>query len=434
MSSEQASRHDAHSLLTAAAGVILGFALNLVTARSLGPAGKGLLDLANASAGLFTLALGFSLNAGLTRHIAASGLAPSGLARRLWVWALVAGVITSAVLLPHPSAAAGLGLLPSGDIKFWGVFIAVSVTLNIAIATLRGIAVGCGRLVAANRLEVGIKALWLGAFLFMLACGGGLYAHDFAAVALFLLAMFALGMGFVQRGPTRPEPDALGAIIRATLPLHGANIFYFLNQRADVFFLQATHGTTEVGLYALAVNLAQTILLLSYALGVPLLPAVAAASDPRQAAEIAAAACRRFVFLSGCASILAGALAIPLLPVIFGRDFAASISPLLILLPGMIAYGLGNILVSYFAGVGRNSINLAVSSLGLVLTVAGNLALTRAYGATGAALASLLAYLGIAVVSLLAFSRRTGLPVRRLIVPDGNTLRSSMRMLAHLRP
>jgi O-antigen/teichoic acid export membrane protein len=434
MSSEQASRHDAHALFTTAAAAMLGFALNLIVARALGPSGKGVLDLAGASAGLFGLVLSLSLNVGLTRQIAATGHAPAGLSRSLWLWALLCGFLASTTLLLWPGAATRLGLLPIADQSLWIFFIGVSTALGIAASSLRGIVIGRGALITANRIDLIIKCLLLGTYLFVAFALASPSARHFALAALPAIALLPILLHFAQRGPVRAEPGAMRAIILATLPLHGANILHFLNQRADLFFIQAFHGSSEVGLYALAVSLAQTILLLSSALAIPLLPQVAAATDQHQAAEAAAAACRRYVFIGSSAATLLGAAAPWMLPLVFGRDFGGSLLPLLFLLPGILAFGLTNLLVSYFAGINQNLINLRISMLGLVLTVLGNFMLTRSLGATGAALASTLAYGGMAVASLIVFSRRTRISALRLLAPDQETFRSSARMLAHLRP
>jgi len=434
MPTEKATRHDAHSLLTIAAGVILGFALNLITARALGPSGKGLLDLVGASSALFTLALGFSLNAGLTQYVAAKNYAPAGLVIKLWLWALLAGAGVATALTCAPVFARRLGLLPETDSFLWTVFIASSTTLGIAAASLRGIAIGRGGLITANRIDVGIKFALLAAYVCAILSLNRVNAVTLAIVALPVLAVLPLLLQRAQNGPVHADHNALRSIIAATMALHGANILHFLNQRADLFFVHACHGSAEVGIYALSVSLAQTILFLSSALAIPLLPQVAAAADAGQAAQAAIQACRRFVLLGGAGALFLGVVSPWIVPFVFGRDFADSLVPLLILLPGMIAFGLTNLLVSYFAGMRKNRINLRVALCGLVVTVAGNLTLTPSLGALGAAWVSTLSYGGMAFVSLWVFARSARCSIHTILMPDRETLSSCMRMLAQLRP
>lgn len=434
MPSTQASRQDAHSLLTAATAAILGLALNLVAARALGPAGKGVLDLAGASAGLFTLILSFSLNAGITQQVSAAGHAPAGLSRSIWLWSLLAGLGVGVCLLLMPTQALRIGLLPPENTEFWALFIAACTAFGLAAGALRGVVIGRGALVTANRIDLSIKLLLLVGYVIATVTLARSTGVNFALAALPAIALLPVLLHFAQRGPVRSEPRALRSILIITLPLHGANILHFLNQRADLFFVQAYHGPAEVGLYALAVSLAQTVLFLSSALAIPLLPQIAAATIPREAEEAAAAACRRFVLLGGSGALVLAAAAFWVVPAVFGRAFSTSLVPLFFLLPGMIAFGLTNLLISYFAGTKQNKVNLRVSILGLLLTVAGNLTLTRSLGAPGAALVSSLAYTGMAAASIHVFTRSTGVSVRRVLTPDRATVRSAIQMLAHIRP
>jgi O-antigen/teichoic acid export membrane protein len=96
-----------------------------------------------------------------------------------------------------------------------------------------------------------------------------------------------------------------------------------------------------------------------------------------------------------------------LLPLVFGRAFGASMVPLLILLPGVVAFGFVNILISYFAGIGRGSLNFVISVISVIVTLAGNAWLTPRLGAIGAALVSTVAYGLAAVLSAFSFRRGT---------------------------
>src|SRR6185503_9003769 len=99
-----------------------------------------------------------------------------------------------------------------------------------------------------------------------------------AAVAVFAFAVFLRLPSPASRPPS--SSHFWSALLAVSLPMHGNNILQFINQRADVFFVQAWHGSGEVGRYALAVSLAQIVLLIASALAQPLLPRVSAARSP----------------------------------------------------------------------------------------------------------------------------------------------------------
>lgn len=431
MAAPTLERQGAHTLLTTAASVLIGLTLSVLVSRTLGPEGKGMLDVASASIGLFTLVLGGSLNSALAYRLASLPTRPKGLVLRLGAWGLAAGFATAVVLGASPRLSSQLGLLPGSDPLFWLTFIGVSAGFGVWAAGLRGMLIGRHRLIAANRIDLAIKAGLLAAYL---ALAGGALASPraFALVGLGSAALLAVLLLLAQREPSDPAPGLWRALFATALPVHGTNILHFLNQRADIFFLQASQGAREVGLYALAVSLAQCLLLASSALAQPLLPRLAQAS-PAEAAEIAARLCRLFLTLAVPGAVGLAALGWWAVPAVFGRDFAASLPSLALLLPGVIAFGLTNILISYFVGVDRARLNVAISLGALTATLAGNLTLTPAYGAVGAAGASLLAYGVSGLVSLLAFARISGLPIARALLPDGADLQAAFGLVRALR-
>ncbi len=235
------------------------------------------------------------------------------------------------------------------------------------------------------------------------------------------------------RGPVAPAAAFWPVLLATALPVHATNILHFINQRADVFFVQAFHGVTEVGLYTLAVSLAQIVLLVSSALAQPLLPQVSAAASPGDAAAAAARLCRQFVALGLVAGVALAVGAKWLVPLVFGRDFSRSLPALLVLLPGMLAFGLTNLLISYFVGVGRSGLNLWISLATLAVTVAGNAWLTRRFGALGAAVTSTLAYGVAGLLSVTGFARHSGLSVLAAVQPTGADWRAIGTMLGRFR-
>lgn len=422
-----------HALLTAGVSVTLGLILSIVVARTLGPSGKGTLDVVSASAALFTLVLGGSLNVALTHHVAGRGAMPAGITRRLALWSAGAAALCWGALAFWPEGAQRLGFTPDGNHFFWVSIITLLVGFGVWSAGLRGVLIGRHALITANRIDVAIKALLLAGYgvLALLALAR---PSTFAWVAVGTAVLLTAALAWALRGPKESAPSPWPTLLGIALPVHGNNIVQFLNQRADVFFVQAFHGAGEVGIYALAVSLAQIVLVLSSALAQPLLPQVSSAPSPQIAAAATADVCRQFITLGLLASVCLTLGGSALLSVVFGRDFSASLPLLLILLPGMIAFGLMNILTAFFVGIGRSRINLAISLLALAVTVAGNFTLTRSLGARGAAITTTIAYALGGVISLVLFVRRGGIPLRQAVVPLAADWRGAFFLVARFRP
>jgi O-antigen/teichoic acid export membrane protein len=432
MSNAQNAKQGAQTLSSIVLSVALGFAIQIISARSLGAAGKGMLDLAGASSGLFTLLLGGSLQVVLAHLVAQYQATPKGFVGYFTLWSVITGGGVALLLGSAPDFIRRIGLLPEGESSFWIGYIATMTMLGIWSIGLRGILRGQHAIILLNRLDVGCKLILLTGFFLMSASGTAsvpFFAYLSLAVALALPACQCLALS----GPSIPIAGLGRTLFRLSIPVHGTNILAFLNQRADLFFLQAYFGAHEVAVYAIAVSIAQLVLTLSSIMALPLLPSVSAAPDLQQAADDTARSCRIYLVmaLAACAGL---ALTMPLLiGLIFGKDFIPASTLILLLLPGMVAIGLSNIMDSFFIGSGRSRSALKVSMVALLATIAGNLTLTAWLGATGAAVAASAAYLLAGSYAACLFTRQTNRKLESLILPTRADLQAAKHMIAAAR-
>lgn len=438
LAASELENQGAHTLIFSALSVGLGFALSVLITRVYGPGGKGVLDLTAATAGLFSLVLGCSANTGAT-HISAQqrGLSEKLLLPLLGLGAF-AGILTWSALRLGTAEAEHLGLLPAVDAGFWARYIALAVMVSVWSGVLRGSVVGLEGLVFINRTEAVTRLLYVLALL-ALILGARVETRilrpgHFAVASLVIAAVFVAVYFWRLLPRLLAGPAPWSALFAFSLPVHATNVLHFLNHRADVFFLSAVRGTDEVGIYTLAVSFSQLILLVSSAFAQPLLPQVSAGTDPAAIALTAARICRLYLALSTVAAVLLALAVPPLLPLVFGRAFGGSTLPLLILLPGVVAFGLVNILISYFAGSGRGSLNFGISVVSVIVTLGGNAWLAPKLGAIGAALVSSASYGLAAALSGCFFVRCTGLSAARSFLPRGSDWRAASAAVRRVQP
>jgi O-antigen/teichoic acid export membrane protein len=213
-------------------------------------------------------------------------------------------------------------------------------------------------------------------------------------------------------------PSGLAEVIKYAFPCYLGNFVQFLNYRLDVFLVNYFSGRDAVGLYTLAVSLGQMIWLVSRAAATVLLPNVAALQEAAAANANRTAQITRVALGLSLTSALGLALfAAPLVPLIFGAAFRPSVTPLLWLLPGIVAFSVANVIASYFAGIGKPRLNFYVALAGLAVTVLFDLLLIPALGIAGAAIASTLSYSASTAVIIWLFARESSLPVQRVLVP-----------------
>jgi O-antigen/teichoic acid export membrane protein len=96
------------------------------------------------------------------------------------------------------------------------------------------------------------------------------------------------------------------------------------------------------------------------------------------------------------------------LPAVFGDEFDDSVRPLWLLLPGTVALAGSKVLTSYIFSRGRPLVNTVITTLALVVTIAADVALIPAFGASGAAAASSMAYGAHLCAALVAYQRISG--------------------------
>jgi len=92
---------------------------------------------------------------------------------------------------------------------------------------------------------------------------------------------------------------------------------------------------------------------------------------------------------------------------LFSEKFALATEPLMWLLPGAVILGIANVLGPYLASIGRPEVNLYNACAATLTTVVLDIVLIPKFGINGAAIASSVAYILFAALTLLSFSTIT---------------------------
>ncbi len=377
--------------LTGAVGGIL-------TARLLGPAGKG------AYAVLFTLGLivGSVAAAGLefwvAREIARGGpwdrvrsVVRSHLALMTLVLVLLGALLgTLAVGAGVASAGEVVGVVALAVGTGWFV---VLVAIPLGLQQMRGYAVG--HLAASVVYLAGVVAL---------------IVFDEAVVALVLGAAALgrwVGVGLVysrhRLGRARYW-DGYRKALRFALPAGLGTLFELATYRVDILVLAALSTTTDVGLYSVAVAYSEVLWLIPNAVSHVLVPHAAETPDPQSTARVT----RTSVLVTAATGALLALIGSWLLPLLFGDDFsdAASAVPFLVL--AAVLLSLWKLITAYLVAVGRSSAKATTAMTGAVLMLGMDFVLIPRMGIVGAAAASALGYLVAAGHAIVLFNHASG--------------------------
>ena len=377
----------------------LAFGLRIVLARGLGDEGLGTYALfflaVIVAGGIVNLGVGlgniFFLNKGTYSYRVLLANSLSVLAvTSVVAWVLIAayGLIaepeflvsgrTFWLYMPALPAVVGYVLLTSflhGSSRF------VALTAVAAAQGLSGLLMVAG-LYAADALDVfGALAAWAGSFLLA----------DIMALAVIGVRNVKLG------GVIRPQWDALRAQVRYGAQGQIANLAQLFNYRLDQFLVAAFVSRAAVGHYTVAVGLGESVWWISSAVAMVLLPRLTQ-MDSKRAQEMTPLLSRNTLLVSiGAAAALMVASPI-LIRILFGSDFTPATTPLLLLMPGVVAASAGRVLGSYLFSQGRVIYNTYATFIALGVTLALDIVLIPTLEIEGAAIASSVAY----VVSLAA--------------------------------
>lgn len=364
-----------------AAAAVVG----LVSARWLGPDGRGELVLALAVASL----LGPLAAVGVDSFIASrSRLEPEALQASLAAVGLrVARWGGTALAAGTVAYGASLGL-PVGVVVLGAAVALVRPTLAVlqAITTAHDRVASLGRVLAVSAVSQLIAVLALSL--------GGATVGDFVAASLVGLVVGCILLVRITGWPVAARRPVLDAACRRRVRRFGGKVvlgdaLQTANYRLDVFVLAAFVPVSDVGVYAVAVTVVEILWQLPHALSRSLLPRISAGELHRAGVvRLSSVLAAGLVVVSAAGLALASWLTVPVL----GGGYAAVPALLAILLPGVVAVGATKPLAAWTLSQGHPERNLRASGLGFAVVVVGDLLLIPRFGLAGAALASTLAY------------------------------------------
>lgn len=370
------------------------FLVFLLVARALGPTGQGVFALALASATTAGMLLTLGLDTATTYHI---GRSPGDTGRLLGN-ALAFGAAVTVLL----AALAGPLILLTG--AWWPPALTL-VAAAVAAAHLSSVLLS-GCLVGQRDffgLFAGSALRYLGAIPPLLWLGDAVTATK---ALLVWLGMAVLQDAFLMVRAFTNDPCRLG-LSRALLVRQLSfglrtqmdRLANVLTYRLDLFLVGGMLGAGPAGLYSVAQQGAEALLLIPRGAGQVVL--AEKSRGGRGSGEVRPI----FVLTLGSVVVLASVLAAAapwLIPLLFSDAFEASVPALRLLLLGVVLMTVGILAASHLIGTGRPGTSAFGGTVALVVTGALDLLLIPRWGIMGAATASVVAYGAYAAVTTLA--------------------------------
>lgn len=404
---------------------LLSLLASVILARALGPAGRGLYSLALLGPSLVVLMANLGVSNALTYHLARGTFSVDQLIAQVLALALILGV-TATVGLLVVVAVFGRALLPGVPLNLVEIA-AASVPLGLFFYFCLSFNQGLERFGAFNSLYV-INAVALVVFLVPLLVERGNVTIAVIAWSASWVPTGAAGLVFLARRGRlnlRAVPAVSRSLLRFGMVGYLSFLSYYLTIRLDTFLVNIFSSPTQVGFYAVAVSLSETIWYISTAASTVLAPRVAAGDSSES--DVATGRVSRVVVATSILAAVVLAAAAPLVVrILFGSAFQPSVLGVWLLLPGIVALGSARVLSGYLLGRNRQDVDLVASAASVIATVAFDLLLIPRYGFIGAAVASSIAYGVALVIDLRWVVRHSSMSVKDLLVPT----RQDLKLLA----
>ncbi|MEX0989843.1 MAG: polysaccharide biosynthesis C-terminal domain-containing protein [Actinomycetota bacterium] len=395
-------------------GAATGFVASILFARTLGPVGRGLYALPVATLTIAVVLGRVGLENGQVymarRNHKLDELWGNGTYAASGIGLASAGVMIAAHAI--------WGTQLFGDVPMsWILLVAIQVPIVLASLFWGGV------LQLAGKVAGFVASYSVGSVVQMCLAVGLVLAGELTPFRVLILMLVAnltvfIGVLFVSLranvASLRFRSASLSAALVFGLKSHFGLVALVLLLSVDQLIVRAIEGFRALGLYALAVSLAQLIWLLTDPLAATVL-SHQVRSPHRGHVRLGLAVTRMSLLLGAMVALLGAVLAPFAIPLVFGTEFRGAIAPFQLLLPGVVVLAIQRTLMGVLVMEGRAWFLSGLSVLALAVNIGLNFALIPLIGISGASIASSACYVALALGFSASILRDEGLPWSNLI-------------------
>lgn len=416
------------SFWTNIALLAIGIVTGIVSARMLGPEGRG--QLAEVMFwGAFVAQLGgFSLPSAANIEAARSGMNPR-LSSSVVALALAYSVLSLAIFWLF------LTLGRVTDVSWLVLTYAIAfVPANIVSQSLLSIDSGMQRFGLFNFLRLVPQSLYLVLMLMLTMVGlASAASFAFAALAGSVLVALVRAVGAWKAILTFPERSTLTRLVVTGAQFYATTILTLLRESGDRLVILAMLDPTALGLYAVAITIAgSAIQTVAGATTTILLPKVVAATDKATQARQVATATSASLFIAALLNGAVAAVSPILIPRLFGADFSGAVPVAVVLCLGQTFRTAADILAWGLRGLDDWKAMPTTAGVALVVFFPLGALLAEPYGPTGIALALAAGNFACLVFVLFRACQKTELEPTAFLIPP-RWLFSPAMIFARLR-
>jgi len=379
----------------------LGAVAAIAAARGLGTHGRALLALMMAVPVLCTVVGVLGLDNANARFAGRSHSAFRQVVRRSVVFAAIAGSVfgggwwVCGLIWP----VVRFGINPR-----LALLSAAVCPVCLLVTLLSTAEIGRDHIAAYNVIMTVTTAVYVAGVVVLFATGTLTVARCFL---VFTVSQLIALVAFLKLATGRVHPDGeqvshreyRSYAFRAYLP----NLVQYGMLRMDIPLIQVLAGTTAVAMYAVALPVAEILMLIPTAAALVIFPRVTAGAVDMAAARRIG----RTALVASAAFAAVTALAAPVLvPAVYGTEYHNSVAVVWCMLPGLVLFSAVRVRQAYLAATDQLKQAIMATAVAAAACLLCLVALAPRFGAAGAGLADSAGYLAFAVVLVAATRRR----------------------------
>lgn len=393
--------------------IAFGLGASIVISRTLGPTGRGIYGLIMTLIMLVTTFGTFGINTANTYFISKEQRYARLLGKRSLIVGFIGGIISTTIVLI-------LNLIK--PTVFQGMsFSLLILTMIIVLFYLWGRFfsqgyLGRNNIIAFNLFTFAERFIFfISAVVMLLLFNGSI--DQYVSVVMILLALFVGGYiwHYFKSSASDQPPDQLPfweSLLYGIKP-YTAALFTMLTLRSGLFFINSMMDTEATGLFAVAQQMSEVLIIFPSVVGSVLFPRVASDNSTHLTAQVIRTTALVFVpVFIGIAFF-----AEPLIVLLFGPEFKDAATALLILLPGTYLLGLEVIIAGDISGRGYPWPASLIWILVVAINFSGYMILIPKFGINGAALSLSISYLVIFIFMTFYLKRLTSLKFSQMFIP-----------------
>jgi O-antigen/teichoic acid export membrane protein/O-antigen ligase len=406
------------------AASFLGFGAGVIAARELGTHGRAQLALLIALPAIFSVVGVLGLDNANARFAGRSHSAFRQIIRRSVTFSAAAGTAMAAAWWFAGSMWPAVRLGLDGRLALMS---AALCPVSLLLTLLGTAEIGRGRVAVYNLVMTVTSVAYFAGVVLLLILGQVTVVGCFAACAASQLLGAVL---LLMLATTKVHPDGERVALRRyssyAFRVYLPNLAQYGMLRMDVPIIQILAGTTAVALYAVALPIAEGVMLLPTAVALVIFPRVTSGAVDRAAADRIGHA------VVAITALLAGAVALAapvVIPAVYGAPYRGAVVVVWCMLPGLVLFSAGRTPQAYLTASDKIRLVIVATVAGVMAGLAGLAALTPRFGAAGAGASDSLGYLAFTVVVLGGIRRRKD-PAHRLLQRSLRSCRGLSRRAA----